>query len=215
MQKIKADNIKERLLNEFLSQPIMDNSLRGYWCEAMVAEALGAECQLVGKGWHPWDLQIGPDVEVFPKRIRIQVKNSARIQQWNVGTGKLSDTMFNLKYSKRPDYFKRDNPSTPCEEFGFMCDVFVLCHHPAEDILTADQMDPKQWEFFVLPVAGKGMAVTEAEISMADQTCRNTGRPSNLQRRPATMMHGIRGRKPVIPVSIDCLANEVRGTWID
>lgn len=120
MAKVSSDQISNRLMDSLLSERIMDNSLRGYWCEAMVAEALGPECKLVSQGWYPWDLQIGPDESEVPDRIRIQVKNSARLQQWNLENGKLSDCQFNLKYSKRPDYFERDYPGVACEDCGFL-----------------------------------------------------------------------------------------------
>jgi hypothetical protein len=61
-------------MQEFLGAPVMDNNLRGYWCEAMVAEALGKECRITSKGWAPWDLEIGPTNADYPARIRIQVK---------------------------------------------------------------------------------------------------------------------------------------------
>lgn len=190
------------MIRDFLAAKVMDNSLRGYWCEAMVAEALGPGCKIVSQGWHPWDLQFGSDQAEFPERVRIQVKNSARLQSWHKPGGKPSDSLFNLKFSKRPSYFETDYPGIPCEEVGFMCDVFILCHHPAEDWNAADQTDPEQWEFYVLPVLGPNIAVTEAEITAARGIVADTGKPSNCQRRPSTMKQGIRGRLPIVPVGI-------------
>jgi hypothetical protein len=195
-----SQKILDRVLNEFLSCKIMDNSLRGYWCEAMVAEALGPDCKVASQGWHPWDLQFGPDTAQFPARVRIQVKNSARIQTWNVESGKLSNCQFDLKYSKRPFYFERDFQGVPCEEYGFMCDVFVLCYHSVEDASEADQTDPDQWEFFIVPVAGGNSGLTASEVDAANTTCRQKGRSAVCQRRPSTLKEGIRGRPKISPL---------------
>lgn len=197
--------IRNRLVEEFLAKRLIDNNLRGYWCEAMVAEALGPACKIVSDGWHAWDLQIGPDEAELPDRVRIQVKNSARIQPWNLATGKLSDSTFHLTYRRRPFYFERDYPRVPCEEFGFMCDVFILCHHPLENPDVADHLDPDQWDFFILPVVGPKSAVTQAELNGAHDKLTKTGKLSSTQRKPRTLVKGIRGRPPILPVGTDGL----------
>ena len=175
----------------------------------MVAEALGPECRIVSGGWHAWDLQIGPDEATFPQRLRIQVKNSARLQTWNAESGKLSETTFQLTYRRRPAYFARDFPGVPCEDVGFMCDLFILCHHPIEDPKLADHRDPNQWEFFILPVVGANPAVTELEIAYKKKFVEQTGKPSSTHRRPRTLVQGIRGRPRISPVSIDELSPDL------
>ncbi|MDQ2091036.1 hypothetical protein NO357_14115 [Marimonas arenosa] len=184
----------------------MDNTIRGLWCEFMLAEALGSECRPTGFAWYPWDLQIGNSRRGFPDRIRIQVKNRARMQSWNMKSGQLSDSSFNLTWRRRPFYFTRDNPGVPCEDEGFLCDLYVLCHHRGEDPATADHREPPQWDFYVLPVCGPHSAVTESEIAWLQQKTRDTGRGASTQRRPATMTKGIRGRPPIMPLGIDELS---------
>jgi hypothetical protein len=200
-----TEQIRHRLVCDLLGSRIIENSLRGYWCEAMVAEALGSKCKLVSNGWHPWDIQIGGDQAKFPARVRIQVKNSARLQTWHTSANKPSDSLFNLKFSKRPGYFERDFPDVPCEEYGFMCDVFVLCHHPIETLELADQTDPAQWEFYIVPVVGNNIAVTSAEIEAAAEKLKTSGKGSYCQRRPDTLRKGIRGRPLISPEGIEGL----------
>lgn len=206
MTTISMQRIKERFYEEVFSNPLIENSLRGYWCEMMVAEALGRKCRIVGREWHPWDLQIGPDQGKFPERIRIQVKNSARLQTWNVRSGKISDCMYNITYRKRPDYFERDNVGVECEPSGFLCDIYVLCHHSESDPDRADHRDPSQWEFFLLPITGKNCGLTSDELAWVRKGFENSGKPSSCQRRPLTMTKGIRGRPAIAPIGIDDLS---------
>ena len=75
-----ASKIVSNLADDTFGKPLMENSMRGLFAEYMVSEALGERCRVVGRDWYPWDLQIGDDENVFPDRIRIQVKNTARLQ---------------------------------------------------------------------------------------------------------------------------------------
>lgn len=198
--------IERRILKEAFKTRLLDNSMRGFWCEFMVAEALGPDCHTVGLGWHPWDLQIGDSRDVFPDRIRIQVKNSAALQTWHPRYGTVTDCCFNLTLRNRPRYFTQDNPNVPCESTGFMCDIFVLCHHPETDVARADHCDPTQWRFYLAPVAGPCSAVTPSEMTWLADKVEASGKPSTTMRRPATLEKGIRGRPPIRPLRIDELS---------
>ena len=200
-----SDAVKKRMMQDFLGSKLIENNLRGYWCEAMVAEALGPSCQIVSGGWHAWDLQIGRDEDVWPDRVRIQVKNSARLQTWNASSGKVSDCQFDLNYRSRPFYFERDFPEVPCEERGFLCDVFVLCYHPETDWERVDHTDPQQWRFYVVPVNGPSAGVTETEIAWAETQFAKDAKSVKLQRRPGTLEAGIRGRRAIKARRIDQL----------
>lgn len=205
-----VEKVQQRLSMEFLGSRLIDNTLRGYWCEAMLAEALGDECRVASHGWHLWDLQFGPDEAEFPERIRIQVKNSARLQPWNSKTGKLSEALFKLPFKKRPDYIERDWPGVPCEEYGFHCEVFALCYHPVEDPARADHRDPDQWLVYLLPVVGQGCALSGPEMEAARRAVVERGaRVSYADRRPETLEDGIRNRPPVKPRSVGDLSVEL------
>lgn len=208
MMPITSRQIKARMFKEVFERPLMDNSMRGYWCEYMITEALGDKCKMIGAGWHPWDLEIGSSEDEFPNRIRIQVKNSARLQMWSIETGKLSACQFGLTYRKRPSYFQDYNPGIPCEEHGFLCDLYILCLHEEENIDIADHTDPKQWKFYLVPVVGERSGVTKTEIAYASKQHNKSGKPSKCMRRPRTMETGIRERPPIVPIGIDDLTME-------
>lgn len=202
---VTADQISARVRREFLERPIMDNALRGYWCEAMVAEALGPECRIVSDGWNPWDLQVGPDGGSFPERIRLQVKNSAARQTWHGADDAPSASSFTMTWRAPPFYLARDNAAVPCEDEGFLCEMFVLCHHPVSGA-NADQRDPRQWNVYLVPVIGALSAVTDAEVAWCREKLARTGKPGTTQRRVETLEKGIRGRPPIRPRRVEDLS---------
>ena len=194
--------IRRRLISEYFDSKILENNLRGYWCEAMVAAALGKTCKITSGGWAPWDLQIGEDTENFPDRIRMQVKSAARLQTWHSPGAEASDPIFSLKYRNRPSYWARDFPSRSCETSGFLCDIFVLCFHDNSDRSTADQRDPAQWKVYLLSAHPEDGDITRDEFAERERTLNRTGRQSALQRRPQTMTEGIRGRRPTLALPL-------------
>ncbi len=131
------------------SANILNNTHRGNVVEAMVLAALGPEWKLVGLGWHPWDLERCRG----SNRVRIQVKQCAALQLWT--PRKPSKPKLNLGWkAKLPGYFFRDNPGEKekiKESEGWFCDVFVYGLHGECDRNRADQVDPSQWNFLVIP----------------------------------------------------------------
>jgi hypothetical protein len=201
------ETIKRRANKELFDTRLMDNAIRGYWCEAMVAEALGSGCEIVGGGWNAWDIQIGEDLDAFPDRIRIQVKSSARLQVWNKTNGKLSDSTFNLTYRKKPSYQEEYMPYANCEDIGFLCDLYILCLHDEADIRIADQRDPSQWKFYLVPVVGENCYISKAELANAHALIESgKQKSSSFNRRPETMEKGIRGWDPITPLALNDLS---------
>ena len=168
----------------------------------MVAEALGPSCRIVSGGWAPWDLQIGDDADQFPQRIRIQVKNSARLQTWHSGHSESSRSSFNLTFRRRPEYWEKYNPNYYCEPSGFLCDLFALCFHGVTDRQVVDQKDPAQWVVYLVAAYANSGAISSAEHAWCKNNFEQTGRATSIQRRPETLNKGIRNRAPVpaIPV---------------
>ena len=197
--------IQNRVLTEYLTAKILDNALRGYFCEAMLAEALGPVCRIASHGWAPWDLEIGPRAARFPDRIRIQVKNSASLQTWHGSESPPSDSLFNLTWRRRPAYWDRDAKDVPCEDEGFLCDLFALCHHPVSDPAIADQTDPAQWQVYLLAADPALGHITTAEVVACRATFVRTGKPTSTQRRPVTLETGIRSRGSIQPIPIPAL----------
>jgi len=194
-----ASKIVSNLADDTFGKPLMENSMRGLFAEYMVSEALGERCRVVGRDWYPWDLQIGDDENVFPDRIRIQVKNTARLQSWYPLTSKLSKCQWSLKISKKPYEFDSWYRNVPCEDYGHMCDLYVLCHHPIEDVNIANHRDLEQWNFYLVPVIGSKMMYKAYE--------KPEGQKGNASYTvvPESLRKGIRGRVPVEPVSFDTL----------
>lgn len=187
----------DRLRDDLLATRIIENSLRGHLCEIMVAEAMGPECRLVSGGWHAWDLELGEPGT--PDFLRIQVKNSAALQSWHSEGSTPSECSFSLTYRARPAFFERDNPGVPCEPHGFLCDLYVLCHHPETDPSIADHADPDQWLVYLVPTDPKRGAITADEIERAEQ---RAPRPRAVMRKPGTLETGIRGRIPIRPIPL-------------
>lgn len=127
-------------------QRILNNTHRGNVVEAMVLAALGPDWKLVGLGWHPWDLERGSG----SSRIRIQVKQWAALQLWTPKKPGRPKVTLGSK-EKPPGYFSRDNPGVNIEPEGWFCDLFVIGIHRESDRDRADQVDPAQWQFLVIP----------------------------------------------------------------
>lgn len=202
---LTSSQIQDRILTEFLTSKLLDNALRGYFCEAMLAEALGPTCRVASHGWAPWDLEIGPRNGTFPDRIRIQVKNSALLQTWHGATSPPSDSLFDLTWRRRPAYWDRDAKDVPCEDEGFLCDLFALCHHPVSDPAIADQTDPAQWQVYLLAADPALGHITPAEVLACRAGLARAGKPASTQRRPGTLETGIRSRRAVLPIPIPAL----------
>lgn len=197
MQNLEiTERVQRRLTNDLFNRPIIDNNLRGIWVEYLVAESLGPGCAIVSGGWNVWDLQFGGTTAEYPERIRIQVKNTASIQTWHTGTTATS-CQWQLTMRNRPAYFERQYPSLPCESYGYLCDVFVLCHHPETDRTKADHRDPLQWDFYVVPVTA-----VHSIFPVFPKPEGPKGR-SSYTVVPASLKKGIRGRPPILPARFD------------
>lgn len=133
------------IAREIYGGKILNNAHRGDAVEMMVLTALGSEWKHVGLGWHPWDLQRGHGFN----RVRIQVKQTAALQLW--GNTIRRTLQFDWK-ENAPSYFERYNPDEWVESNGWFCDLFVFGLHNETDIAVADQLDPAQWTFMVIPV---------------------------------------------------------------
>lgn len=194
--------IVKRLQRDLFGDRLIQINLRGIFVEYMVAEALGHNRRVVSQAWNVWDLEIGDPKCDFPDRIRIQVKNTAATQIWHEPTGKLTDCQWSLKMRNRPDSFVRDNPNVPCEGYGFLCDVFILCHHPIRDWKLSDHRDLSQWDFYVVPVAGS-LALYSVNVpkEMASKTRSYTAVSESLCK-------GIRGRRGIAPFKFEGLTED-------
>jgi hypothetical protein len=189
-----SKRIRRQLTSDLFDKPLIQNNLRGVWMEYVVADALGPNFKYVGHDWHAWDIQFGSSQATYPKRIRIQVKNTARTQTWGKRLKILSNCRWNISLHNQPSYFEKYNPRVPCERYGFLCDLFVLCHHPEEDWCKADHRNLAQWNFYVLPVTRDHTIYPIHEI---DQNKRQKAKsfivtPENLVERAKPRMKPIK-----------------------
>lgn len=143
---LNRNNVISMVAKKIYSSRILNNSHRGDIVEMMVLSSLGTDWKFVGLGWHPWDLQRGSG----SNRVRIQVKQCAALQLW--GLTKKLILKFGWK-KKAPAYFFRDNPTEDIEPEGWFCDIFVFGIHLENDKNKADQVNPKQWKFLVIPTS--------------------------------------------------------------
>ena len=80
----------------------------------------------------------------------------------------------------------------------------------------ADNRNPRQWKFYILPVVGANSAVTEAELANLQKKFELDGKPKKTQRRPETLEEGQRGRPQIVPLGIAELTTErVRSAVFD
>jgi len=138
------EEVIQMVAKQMYSECILNNAHRGDLVEMMVLSALGEDWRFVGLGWHPWDLQRGHG----ENRIRIQVRQLAALQLW--GPTKKMTLQFGWKQNP-PSYFRRDNPNEAIEDEGWFCELFVFGLHRVTSREKADQADPAQWEFLVVP----------------------------------------------------------------
>lgn len=192
---IAKARITGRLMEDVFGSDLIDNHLRGLWAEYMVAEATGAE--VVGGGWHAWDLQFGGDHD--PDRIRIQVKNSARTQTWNKRSRVLSEIVWYPSARMRPEYIG-PGKDIPCDEpYGFLCDVFVFCEHWRKWDQGPDHRDPGQWNFYI---------VSRGQLLKQYPNAESGSERKWYPVRPTLLSAGLGGGAPIPSLTFDTLTRK-------
>jgi hypothetical protein len=102
--------------------------------------------RLSSADWAGWDIE-------GDKGLRIEVKQSAARQTWTELpglSGRPCAGAFDI--AARTGYFA-DGGSRWVAEVARHAHVYILAWHPIEDLAAADQRDPQQWLFFVIPSA--------------------------------------------------------------
>jgi hypothetical protein len=198
-----SDRIRAKLSAALFDQKLIQNNLRGIWMEYVVAEALGANFRLVGQDWHAWDIEWGEQKAKYPDRVRIQVKNTSRTQTWGKKLQLYTDCQWTISLRNRPSYFDKYNPEIPCEQYGFHCELFVLCHHPEEDWCLADHRDLAQWDFYLLPVTRDHSIYPIQHVNP-----HKPQDPKSFTVVPKSLAQGIRKRPCIEPVKFDELTEE-------
>ena len=139
------------LLSDFWrwsSSDLLDNTLRGSYCEFIVATALELDVAVSHENWLPWDLpfpcqwqDIYGDIH---NNIRIEVKSSAYLQSWN--EDKLSNIIFSIRQTHAWDAEKGFYG-----EFKRQSDVYVFCLYDVKERSKADPLILDKWKFYIVP----------------------------------------------------------------
>lgn len=140
----RANRVAEEafsLLRLRYERRIMNNVDRGGFVECMVAALLGPEWVL-GDDWLPWD------IEHTASGARIEVKQSAARQPWQL------PDVCNSR-SPRFDIAPRQQYSPTEGRWSGKpvraADLYIFGWHPEGREQVADHRDPELWEFTVVP----------------------------------------------------------------
>lgn len=132
------------LLRERYDRPVMSNLIRPHYVEFMIGAALGSAWTVVSADWAGWDLE-------HAEGARIEVKQSAALQTWS-GRPSLNSrtTRGSFDVRRRTGYWTDGGARWLAYE-GRSADLFVFAWHPVVEASGADQRDPWQWLFYVVP----------------------------------------------------------------
>lgn len=129
------------------SSDLLNNTLRGSFCEFVVSSALGIDLSGTNEDWGAYDV-------TFPYRwqtadgeerdiIRIEVKSCSYLQSWE--QSKLSNILFSIRptraWSPTEGY---------ADEVRRQSDVYVFCVYTVKDRSKADPIVLDGWDFYVL-----------------------------------------------------------------
>lgn len=128
----------------------MTNVLRGHVVEAIVASALEPTWRWCAEDYSSWDFERADG-------LRLEVKQSAARQTWAT-SDKSSSCSFDIA-----ERTGRWEGPVWVEGAGRASQIYILAHHPVADA-TADDRNPGQWRFHVLPAAA---LPTTKRISLA------------------------------------------------
>jgi len=116
---------------------LMGNAERGAFAEYLVALALGlADYDRIS--WDRYDL-------CTPEGVSIEVKTSGYLQTWEQKN--LSAPIFGI----RPTYGWDSTANLYSEERIRQAKVYVFCHHKHKEQTSANPLDTRQWDFYILP----------------------------------------------------------------
>ncbi len=127
------EKILSRIRMKF-DRPIIQNNLRGLWVEEMICEILGNGWEHAGDDWAGWDLERSRD------GLRIEIKQSARMQTW--GPSK-SAAQFGISTAK--GYYLDGVTYIRLNSQKRLADIYIFAWHDG-----TDQRVVEQWEFIVV-----------------------------------------------------------------
>lgn len=131
------------LLNDFWawqSSDLLNNTLRGSYCEFIVSAALGIDLSGVNEDWTPYDILF----QYGNSELRIEVKSAAYLQAWE--QAKPSAIQFSIQPSCA--WSAKDGYSETVQRNS---DVYVFCLYTETDRAKADPLVLDGWSFYSVP----------------------------------------------------------------
>ena len=132
---------------EWSSSDLLNNTLRGTFCEFIVAAALDLDLDSCRTDWTPWDLTAfhqWRDGAVLRDEIHIEVKSCSYLQSWE--QSKLSNILFTI----RPTV-AWDADTGYAHEARRQSDVYVFGLYTVTDRSQADPLVLDGWQFYIVP----------------------------------------------------------------
>ena len=126
---------------------LLNNTLRGIYCEFLIATAMGLDLHMGRENWTPWDLTVPYrwiDKGNCKDELHIEVKSGAFLQSWK--QSKLSKIVFSI----RPTHVW-DNSAGYGSESRRQSDVYVFCLYTVTDRSNADPLVLDGWQFYIVP----------------------------------------------------------------
>ncbi len=125
---------------------LLNNTLRGSYCEFIISSALGLDLSGVNEDWGAYDVNFPfrwNDDGVWRDDIRIEVKSGAYLQAWQ--QSKLSNILFSIRPTRAWD------PLTGyADEVKRQSDVYVFCHYTVTERGKTDPLILDDWDFYIL-----------------------------------------------------------------
>ena len=119
--------------------PLMNNTLRGFFVEHLIAAALGKDWSVTGE-WDSWDLS-------HISGHRVEVKQTSLVQPWHVLT-KPKSVRPSFSIASKKGYWSGVDW---IEKPGRPADTYIFALHHEKDLERADHRDPTQWSAFIVP----------------------------------------------------------------
>lgn len=132
---------------EWSSSDLLNNTLRGAFCEFIVAAALDLDLSSSRTDWTPWDLTAPHqwrDGDILKDEVHIEVKSSSYLQAWE--QSKLSNIVFSIRPTLAWDAI-----SGYGNEVQRQSDVYIFCLYAVTDRAQADPLILDGWQFYVIP----------------------------------------------------------------
>ncbi len=128
------------------SSNLLNNTIRGAYCEFIVSAALGLDLNDTNSDWDAYDIDFPHSWvhnRVLRDSVHIEVKSSAYLQAWEQSKPSA------IQFSIRPT--RAWSPQTGYDSaVKRQSDVYIFCLYHVTDRASADPLNLDGWDFYVL-----------------------------------------------------------------